>query len=343
MKIYSIEVARAIAIFCVILIHTEPFLRQPELKNNWYYFGQIIQQFSSFSVPFFFIVSGYFYSHGVNKKGLNKQFQPYFKRIFILLLSWVIIDGVFWGSWLTSVIDKGSLKPLLWNIMAVPSFAINRPDLFLFRGTALPLWFLVSLLGGILFLSTLIYYKCNKFIIMLVGLIAYIFSLSVSFYSHTVIGLGFIIPLEQRGIFISIFYISIGYFLANIQIKTNGISLLLISIILMFIESYILSANKNAVFIEHPYLFSTALFSAGVFLSAIKHPNFGANGSLYKIGGLSLGVYVVHTPLLGALNYYRDIINSPAWEFIFPFTVLFLSILIVSVFKKTPCLRKIVG
>jgi surface polysaccharide O-acyltransferase-like enzyme len=234
-KIHSIEVARAVAIFCVVLIHTEPFLRQPEIKNYWYYFGQIIQQISSFAVPFFFIVAGYFFSLGIDKQGLKKQLNRYFLRILLLLLTWVIIDGIFWGEWLKSIIENGSLRPLLWNIMAVPSFAINRPDLFLFRGTAVPLWFLVSLLGGILLLSIFVYAKLNKFTILAVGSVAYLFSLTVSFYSHTSIGLGFIIPLEQRGVFISIFFISIGYFLANSQININGFNLLIISTVLMFI------------------------------------------------------------------------------------------------------------
>jgi surface polysaccharide O-acyltransferase-like enzyme len=341
-KIHSIEVARAVAIFCVVLIHTEPFLRQPEIKNYWYYFGQIIQQISSFAVPFFFIVAGYFFSLGIDKQGLKKQLNRYFLRILLLLLTWVIIDGIFWGEWLKSIIENGSLRPLLWNIMAVPSFAINRPDLFLFRGTAVPLWFLVSLLGGILLLSIFVYAKLNKFTILAVGSVAYLFSLTVSFYSHTSIGLGFIIPLEQRGVFISIFFISIGYFLANSQININGFNLLIISTVLMFIESTALSMSQNIVFIEHPYLFSTALVPMGIFLTAIQNPGFGVNSFIHKIGLLSLGIYVVHTPVLGALNYYRDFLKNPMWELFFPIVTLFLSILIVSLFRRVPYLRKVV-
>ena len=110
-KIHSIEVARAIAIFCVVLIHTEPFLSQSEIKNYWYYLGQIIQQLSSFAVPFFFITAGYFFSLGVDKQGLKKKFSQYFLRILVLLITWVVIDGIFWGEWLKSIIENGSLNP----------------------------------------------------------------------------------------------------------------------------------------------------------------------------------------------------------------------------------------
>jgi len=342
MKLYSIEAVRAVAIFCVILIHTEPFLRLSTIQNGWFFLGQIIQQLSSFAVPFFYIVSGYFFSRGVSRKGLKNQFSQYFIRILILLLTWIVIDGVFWGGWLESIIEHGSLKPLLWNIMAVPGFALNRPDLFFFRGTAVPLWFLFSMLSGVAFLSILLFAKLNRLMILGVGLSAYILSLSVSFYSDTFIGVGFVLPLEQRGVFISICFLSIGYFLEDCQININGIKLLLISVVLMFVESIALSISQNGVFTEHPYLFSTVLVSIGVFLTALQNPMVGVNSFLCRVGGMSLGVYVVHIPVLGALNYYRDLVISPVWELFFPVLVLLLSLLIVSLFMRIPYLRKVV-
>ncbi len=343
MKISSIEVARAVAIFCIILTHTAPFLRTVDAHDGWYYLGHVIQQFNSFAVPFFFIVSGYFFSLGVDKYGLKKQINRFVPRILTLLLIWVFIDGLFWEQWLQEVIESGSLRPMLNNLLSIPGYALSRPDIFLFWGTAVPLWFLVSLAEGALILSALIALNLGKNSILLLGLVAYTFMLSASLYSDTLIGTGFTIPFQQRGIFISVFFLTIGYFTARSEIRIDGLKLLVASIILMFLESAFMSAHNNVLFEEHPYLFSTPLVSLAVLLLALQNPTFGANTILYRTGVISLGIYVIHTPIIGALDYFGNTTSHPVWELSYPFLVLLISIIIVTFLKKAPYLRKAVS
>lgn len=310
--------------------------------NGWYYLGHIIQQLNAFAVPFFFIASGYFFSLGVDKHGLQKQLKKYIPRIALLLLIWVVLNGFFWGQWLQEVVENGSLRPLLSNLLFMPEYAASRLDVFLFWGTAVPLWFLVSLIEGSIVLSALIALKLGKNSILLIGTVAYTFMLSASLYSDTLIGTGFVLPFQQRGIFISVFFLSIGYFLAHSTINISSLKLLCGAVVLMFLESLLVSAHEGLVFEEHPYLFSTPIIATAVFLFATQHPTFGANGLLYKLGAISLGVYVVHTPVIGALDYFGKTTAHPAWELSYPFITLIISILIVNVLSKIPYLRKAV-
>jgi len=311
-------------------------------QNGWYYLAHFIQQINSFAVPFFFIASGYFFSLGVDKHGLQKQLKKYIPRIALLLFIWLILNGLFWGQWLQEVIENRSLRPLLSNLLFMPEYAIIRSDIFFFWGTAVPLWFLVSLIEGSLILSALIAFKLNKTNILLFGSAAYLFMLSASLYSDTLIGAGFVLPFQQRGIFISLFFLSIGYFLANSTININGFKLLCGATVLMFLESFAVSAHDGLLFEEHPYLLSTPIVAAAVFLFAIQHPTLGVDSLLYKLGTISLGVYVVHPPVIGALDYFGKSTSHPVWELSYPFITLFISILIVSLLSKIPYLRKAV-
>ncbi len=343
-KIASIEAVRAIAIFCIIATHTAPFLRTAASYDGWYYLGHIIQQLNSFAVPFFFITSGYFFSLGIGKYGLQEQLKRYIPRIMLLLLIWVLLNGLFWGQWLQEVIESGSLRPMLANLLSVPAYAMQRPDVFFFWGTAVPLWFLVSLIEGCLLLSLLVALKLNKNSILVIGAAAYLFMLSVSVYSETLLGAGFRITFPQRGIFIALFFISIGHFFAHSTFKISGLKLLLWATPLMFVESALISAHNDQLFSEHPYLLTTPIVAAAAFLFATQNPAFGGNGLLYRIGIISLGIYVVHPPVIGALDYLADQINHPPiWELAYPFITLLVSTAIVLPLQKIPYLRKAVS
>jgi surface polysaccharide O-acyltransferase-like enzyme len=343
-KIASIEAVRAIAIFCIIATHTAPFLRTAASYDGWYYLGHIVQQFNSFAVPFFFITSGYFFSLGIDKQGVQKQLKKQIPRLSLLLLIWIVLNGLFWGQWIQEIVESGSLWPMLANLLSVPAYAMQRPDVFWFWGTAVPLWFLVSLIEGCLLLSLLITLRLSKNSILIIGTTAYLFMLSSGVYSDTLLGVGFRITFPQRGIFIALFFISIGHFLAHSTTNINGLKLLLGSVVLMFIESALISAHNNQLFSEHPYLLSTPFFAIAAFLFATQNPTFGENSLLFKMGTISLGIYVVHPPVIGALDYLADSINHPPiWELAYPFITLLISTIIVLALQKIPYLRKAVS
>ena len=343
MRIASIEVMRAIAIFCVVLMHTQPFLKSEQIKDNWYYVGHIIQILSCFAVPFFFVAAGYFFTRGIEKDGLFIRSKKYLKRLALILVAWIFIDGLFWGAWIDAILEHNSLKPLIWNFLAIPSFAIKRPDLFFFRGTAGSLWFLVSLIIAIVMLSVCIKYSINKRIVLVFGLIGYLFALSTSSYSSTSVGLGFTMLLEHRGPFYAFFFTVVGYLMANTNYRGNGVNLLVCSIFLKFLETTILSVFLNEPFRDRGFLLSTPLVAIGTLLVALRFPSIGKDTFLHKVGSSSLGIYVIHSPVLGALNYYREYFINPIWEIAFPIIAFLVSYYLVILIKRVPYFKRIVS
>jgi peptidoglycan/LPS O-acetylase OafA/YrhL len=108
---------------------------------------------------------------------------------------------------------------------------------------------------------------------------------------------------------------------------------------MVFVESSLLSHFAGLPFQERPYLFSTVLLASSVFLFAVRNPGFGTSSISSKIGNRSLGVYLVHTPVLGAVGTLRSAVVHPLWEFFFPVMVLALSSVLVILLFRIPYVR----
>ena len=108
------------------------------------------------------------------------------------------------------------------------------------------------------------------------------------------------------------------------------------------IASVSLSQCREEIFQERPYLFSTLLLAASGLLFALQNPALGAATLISRVGNRSLGMYLTHTPVLGALGIIRSQFASPLWELFFPFLVFSLSYWIVLVLLKTPYARILV-
>ena len=344
MRIQSIDTVKGLAIFAVVLIHTDPFLVIPSIAADWYYLGQALQELSSFAVPFFFVAAGYFFSKGISKEGLSSRWWKYTSRLSVLLVIWIVIDGIAWDQWLEQIISAKSLSPLLWNLSAIPSFAINRPDLFLLRGTAVPLWFLVSLIIAVSLLALCLRLSLRPSVLLLIGLCAYGFNLVTSAYAETALGIGLTLPLEQRGPFIAFAFLSIGHWFSVRSVSAgSGVLILLAAVLMVFVESALLSHFSGQPFQERPYLLSTILLAGSAFLVAIQNPALGSTSIVSKIGARSLGIYFVHTPVLGAVNVMRTAVVHPIWEIFFPLMVLMLSYGVVKLLMKVPFARSAVA
>ncbi|QSA96746.1 acyltransferase [Methylococcus sp. EFPC2] len=341
MRIRSIDTLKGLAIIAVVIIHTEPFIATASMKGDWYYLGQSLQQLSSFAVPFFFVAAGYFYSRGISKESILSRWLKYTSRLASLLLIWTIIDGIFWGPWLEQMIKAKSAAPLLWNLNALPSFAAKRPDLFFFRGTAVPLWFLVSLIAGISLLALCLKLSLRPPALLAIGFSAYALCLATSSYEATFLGFGLTLPLEQRGPLIAFSFLTVGHFFAAHNISTkHSAPFLATAVIMIFCESALLSHLSGLPFQERPYLFSSLPLAACAFLFATSHPNLGANSVLSALGSRSLGIYLIHTPVLGAVSLIRRAVVHPIWEIIFALLVISLSYGLVALLMRIPYIRK---
>jgi len=86
-RIYSIDSLRAVAIFFVVIAHTEPFHNIGTYGNQIYFLLDTIGQFD---IPFFFITSGYFLAYKL--KGEN--IKSYIKGSTQKLWSYYVFGSV---------------------------------------------------------------------------------------------------------------------------------------------------------------------------------------------------------------------------------------------------------
>ena len=91
-RIQSVDAIRVLAIVSVIVIHTAPFQTQPLLGEGELYAAIIINQVARFAVPFFFILSGYFWALKFSNDSM--VIQPtlkVIKRIALIFIAWSLI------------------------------------------------------------------------------------------------------------------------------------------------------------------------------------------------------------------------------------------------------------
>lgn len=142
---HGVDMIKGLSIFGVVLLHTIPYqLDNPLLTDEGQLFRQIWMQLSRLAVPFFLIAAGYFFSRGAPPGEFWPRWWKYTRRLLPLVLAWSLIDGVFSLDWLRKTEAHG-LSYLYWKLIAIPGFAIDHPELFLFRGTIGPLWFVFGL------------------------------------------------------------------------------------------------------------------------------------------------------------------------------------------------------
>lgn len=130
----SIDIFRYFCALLIVIIHVHPFLDFGEKAN-----AVSIDYFTRIGVPFFFVVSGYFYSKGLHAG--KKLYGGYVKKLFLIYTFWSVFYGIFY------VIN--SLKKAV-PVKTVADYLIRG---FLYRGISEHLWFVPSLIVAVTVLT----------------------------------------------------------------------------------------------------------------------------------------------------------------------------------------------
>jgi len=270
-RIESVDVFRVLAIISVIAIHSSPFRVDVIDSSEVYrYLDVLINQLSRFAVPFFFIISGYFWGLKVRKgddpisSGLVMG-----KRISILFLVWCFIYllPLNFGS-ISEYGVLGPIKVVYWNI----SNLINEPVPLLIEGTKVHLWFLVGLLFALSISALLIKNEQTKLLIIL-SVLLYMFGILAKAYSNTPIGLNIDFNTRNGPFFSCILFVT-GYLLSGKLINEkwlySGLMVFLLGTVLHFSEIYILWA-----FFEtsprQDYVIGTYFMGTGIAMMALSN------------------------------------------------------------------------
>ncbi len=327
-RIQSIDLMRLIAILSVIIIHTTPF--DSSSHDTFYYLKIISNQLSKFAVPFFFIISGYFFHIKCLKTDLDTASVFVIKRLFILFIFWCCFYLIPWNG-----------SDLFESLIS--RFQTNPYNTIL-EGTQIHLWFIVSLILSIAISNIFIRlnYKHSLYLLSVFSFVLFVFGVIAGSWSKTPIGIDINFNTRNGPFFSTIFFVT-GFVIAKYKnqksfFKLGGI-LLLIGAFLQISESYFLYKKYNVFFTSTDYVFSTYIFALGFSLLALSNsPKLSSK--LSGFGVYTLGIYAVHFSLISVLSSFDTQIDHLLWEVTYPFIVLLISLIIAILFSKIKVMRR---
>lgn len=340
MRVISFDLLRTIAIFAVIVIHAQPFSERHFPEPGYRYLEVFLNQGSRFAVPFFFVLSGYFFGKKLAQSTQSGDvFLGYARRLLFIFLFWSAIY-VLVPSDILGLMQYGYLKLTYWKVQKL----VSDPIALVLQGGRIHLWFVVSLIMALAFVSLVV--KCNlrRFLIPL-GVVLYIAGLLGGSYSVT--SLGFQAPFNTRdGPFFSTILVAVGYWLSLRQEIRVSLRFALwvagAGMALHFAEVFGLWRFYDVSPLQPDYVLGTLVWGIGMMLIAVatRHIQWGTR--LARAGEYTLGIYVVHLLFVDMLSPMSARLVSPVWELMLPVIVYACSLAFVVILSKNTYLRRVV-
>jgi surface polysaccharide O-acyltransferase-like enzyme len=323
-RIASVDVVRVIAICFVIAIHTTPFEGQ-KLIGSEFDAALVVNQLARFAVPFFFVISGYFWASKSDDIGAaTAATKNSIRRLVFLFLIWSaiyllpfnIVDAFAYGA-------LGPVKKMYWHFQQL----VSHPIATLFEGTKPHLWFLTGLACSLWLSAFFLKHHAMKLLLFVsVGL--YFIGLLGKAYS--VSPLGFSLPFNFRdGPFFSTLFFVTGYFLYRCQPTGRwlywGSALALLGATLHLFEVAFIHKTWGASMAQD-YVVGTYFMGVGVAMVALSNSAWLSAKVLSSIGPLVLGIYASHYAFVDLLAPLEAQFKGHlSWEIGYVFVVFILS------------------
>lgn len=260
----GVDSFKAIAAFFVISLHVTYLNANQEVVD-------FLRLFSRFSVPFFFMVSGFFLAKKANQGSSDlSNFESNIRNVMsLMVVSYPIYAVVYF-------------------------FTKGKPDVdigILISGTYYHLWFLGSMLIG--FMSVWFLMGMGRVFPPLASVVILIFAFFSGMYDRY---FGFDMEYHLIEYFISIPFIYFGYSMYRYKDKgfrqsmIQYVFLFMLALVLLFLDNYFFSTSD--VWSENAMSFSVCFLSVSLFWSSLKWNGFRL---LSKIGkDYSLAIYLYH-------------------------------------------------
>ena len=339
MRYTGIETARFIAIMAVIAIHLYPTST---------FLGEIINQSSRFAVPFFFLVSGYFFTLKYRKgeSNLDIQFLQFSIKISAIYLFWYFIYA-YWPVFAPENWSELKEFGVIYSLQQETAVLISefKNHFFYYTlagGRAYHLWFLPALLCGVGLLY--IFLKINLFRVGLgLAFCLFVMALLLEPYKESWLGLPFNLG-GRNGPFFSSVFVFIGAFLSMSEDKYAEYkwipALLISSLFLQISEAMWIKYIYSIPVTEQNYVLSTLLFASLFSMYFIRNSNFGENLLIHRLGKYTLGIYVSHVIVIYILRTNNLMPNFALLSLV---VVASCSLLLTFLFSRVPVLKKTVG
>ncbi len=342
-RIKSVDLFRFLAIVAVIIIHISWFkdnatLNASNIAQAPYF---LFNQLSRFAVPFFFILSGYFWGVKTPKNThMLANSLPMIKKLLFLFVIWSVIYLLPYN--VGAIYEygiSGPLKVAYWQFTSL----WQNPITTLMQGTKVHLWFLMALLNALLITAFLVQYKQIKLLI-LIAFALYFIGLLAKAYSQTAWGISLNFETRHGPFFSTIFFVT-GYLLSTKKITIHwfnyGLVFLCMGATLHFLESYFLWQHYKVLPL-HEYLIGTYFVGIGVAMIALSNKSCLRYNALSQLGKLTLGIYVVHYIYVDILKPFDPSNNTVTEEILHLVIVLILSILTTIALSKNKYTKRLV-
>jgi len=295
----SLDAAKAISMFLIVAIHTQPFLHHTFGNSFFETLGIAINSIARLGVPFFFMLFGYLVATNCRNKTETFDYIVIFsKRIIVLYVIWSLfylgLDVVL-NSWDSDNFDIMAMFASV-NLLSLAYYGEYH------------LWFLISLFYASLALCFIVFSARLKLYLM-VFLALYLTGLLGQSYKTFLE-----IPLQTRdSLFFGTFFVLIGYLIPTLKINEmrweNGRYLclaFLLACALQVIETVILLDNFQTR-LGNYYIFTPVLCFLFMLIVTSKGKFFDIISTrISYIGRYTLGIYLIHPAIIRILNEWNN-------------------------------------
>lgn len=346
-RMYSFDVMRIIATCIVVLGHiSADYVKSYPSDSLEFISNNLLNSFSRFAVPIFFMISGALMLNE-DKKISNKKIIHAALHIFILLLTWSILYSVAYHI----------VKPLIFKEAISISAIVHT----IFYGHY-HMWFLFVLIG--LYLITpilrlfirrenlpLITAYLNFSVVVCFGL-SFVNQIVNTFTSHENFLSDYISYFQMGYFYDAIVYYIMGWYILNNNIKRRSYIAIYICGVLGYLATVVCTqmfydntqspnnffyANKSL----NVFLYGIAVF---IFLyNLLKRKNITSCEVVLKLSSFTFGVYLIHPVFLFGLKIIiHDIGPAPVDTVLIFICATLLSFFSIFVISKIPIIKKLI-
>ncbi|SDQ10112.1 acyltransferase [Virgibacillus salinus] len=344
----TIDVVKCFAVFIVVCLHTVTYGYDWQSSEH---ISFIIGVFPRWVIPFFFIVSGYFFGQKVMNNFTSKAyFSRYMFKLIGLFITWYLFYLIY-DLILRAVLAIYMGLNVSSELNQYIKTFVNIDALYYGEGmTSYHLWYLTALIWSIVILYVFI--RIRKLgLLLILGAILNIIGLFGQTYTSI-----FHLPIQTKdALFFGVFYTTLGCYIAFhykwIMQKVRGIkSRYFIYLILLFsliqvmerlITVFVLDGERTI----GDYYLSTAPLTLCFLFIALKNKSIGPKTFIAKMGKNAVGIYVSHLFIISiaalslnfmGLEYLR---NNILFNLIFALVIFIFSYYFYKVFNL--CLYRI--
>jgi surface polysaccharide O-acyltransferase-like enzyme len=347
-RLASVESFRVVAMLIVVCIHADFLARlQREAGALGFIIDFPLVLLWWLSVPYFFLVSGFFYGKkvqaGYEPLGLLRASCV---SLIWLYFIWSVLYSLFPPRWILAFSEQNIWQTLSRDsLLAWAAGVSEHLRLYLMPWYSYyHLWFLPALAVGLAAAALAAIVRLKQSTVPIL----------VAIYISTVIA-EFLLPREGPRphtityALLAMFFTLLGWWVS--QRRTISVSLALRFIVgggvLAVIEGVllkvVLQASNSDQIARYPYA-GAALLVLGLFMLLLCKPTWGQQTVLPTLARFTLGVYVGHIFIEHTLAPMRDLLpHLPAlWHVLYVMTVYTLSVLLTWGLMQVPYLRAFV-